>query len=210
MRDDGILDAVVDIARKHAAIEQILFCPVGAKANDAPGPTRRQAGNLGKFLCAGVVDVHARLRRHDGFGLLRVFGGHRLRGSRLRMTECPNCSSGGACHEHDDCRELDSSWHAPILRLLMGRQQEKQGGRQEKYLTPLGLCPYLGGDAEPPPSRPSPPSWNNHAGGLLWPELTRPERSKRYTQARRRMTLVGFSRLEQEFNPNRGQRQDER
>jgi hypothetical protein len=25
-------------------------------------------------------------------------------------------------------------------------------------------------DAEPPPLRPSPPSWNLHVGGLPWPE----------------------------------------
>jgi phosphoribosyl-ATP pyrophosphohydrolase/phosphoribosyl-AMP cyclohydrolase len=55
-------------------------------------------------------------------------------------------------------------------------------------------------DAEQPPFRPSPPSWNLHAGGLLWPDLKRPERSKK-PEARRRPKPAGFLAFRQKSKP---------
>jgi phosphoribosyl-AMP cyclohydrolase len=47
-------------------------------------------------------------------------------------------------------------------------------------------------DAEPLPSRPSPPSWSLHAGGLLWPEL-KTAREIKDSKARRRQSRRAFS-----------------
>ena len=49
MRDHIILDAVVDVAGKHATVEQILLGAIGPKAHNAPGPTGLHAGNFHKF-----------------------------------------------------------------------------------------------------------------------------------------------------------------
>jgi hypothetical protein len=46
-------------------------------------------------------------------------------------------------------------------------------------------------DAEPPPSRPSPSSWDIHAGGLPWPEVDGQRDRKKYTSPPAK-TLVGF------------------
>jgi hypothetical protein len=46
-------------------------------------------------------------------------------------------------------------------------------------------------DAERPPSRPFPPSWNIHAGGLPWPEVDGQRDQKKYPSPPA-MKLAGF------------------
>ena len=61
VRDDVGLDAVVNVAGKYPAIEQIPLGAVGAKTHNAPGPAWRHARDFEQFISARVVDVDARL-----------------------------------------------------------------------------------------------------------------------------------------------------
>jgi len=82
MRDDVVLDAVVNVAGKHAVIEQVLLGAVRPEAHNSACPTGRHSGNFEKFVNAGVIDVDAHLRRRNWFGLRRG-----LRIVRLRNRE---------------------------------------------------------------------------------------------------------------------------
>ena len=68
VRDDVVLDPVVDFAGDDALIEQILLGAVGPEAHNAAGPAARHAGNLQQLIDGGVIDIDARLRRRSGCG----------------------------------------------------------------------------------------------------------------------------------------------
>jgi hypothetical protein len=72
-------------------------------------------------------------------------------------------------------------------------------------LTPKGLSRTLNADAEPPPSRPPPSSWDIHAGGLLWPELIG-QRDRREIPKPAGEYAGGFFAFEQKLQ----QRQDQK
>jgi len=58
--NDGILDAIIDPARHHPAIQKIVLDPIRAKAHDARGP--RSFGSfqgLSAALDRRVIDVDA-------------------------------------------------------------------------------------------------------------------------------------------------------
>jgi hypothetical protein len=120
--DDGILDAVIDVIRKNAAFEEVRLGAVGAEADDAGGPGGRHAGNLAEFIHAGVIDVDARSGWWSGFGLLRG-----LRRAGLRMARDGAQARGKKENQNrgEKHRALLAELHAFILRLLMGRRQEK-------------------------------------------------------------------------------------
>jgi len=71
MGDDVVLDAVVDRARDHAALDQISFGAVGPEAHNASGPACRHAWHFEQFAHAGMIDVDALFR---GRSILRRFG----------------------------------------------------------------------------------------------------------------------------------------
>jgi hypothetical protein len=121
MRDDPILDAVVDVGGKHAVIEKVPLGAVGAKADDAGGPGGRHAGNLEQFGHAGAIDVDARRGWWSGFGFGRGLRGAGLRkaGGTLARGEIKNQNCG---EEH---YERFANLHAIILRPPMDRRQEK-------------------------------------------------------------------------------------
>lgn len=64
MRDDGILNALIDSGRQNAAVYQIIFCMVGTETHDARGPDARDAEDLHKLFGGCVVDVDAVFRRY--------------------------------------------------------------------------------------------------------------------------------------------------
>src|SRR5580700_9012889 len=74
MRDDEVLDAVIDFTAYDALVEKILLGAVGPETNNAFRPAWGQARHLQQLVHAGVVNVYALLRwrrrgrclRHSG------------------------------------------------------------------------------------------------------------------------------------------------
>jgi hypothetical protein len=63
MRDDVILDAVVDLVRDDAFVEQVVLSAIRSIANDARRPGARHPWRLHQFFKACGVDVDPRFRR---------------------------------------------------------------------------------------------------------------------------------------------------
>lgn len=63
VRDDVVLNAAVHFASNHAVIEQILLRPIGAKADDSPGPGARHPRRPHKLVRRGVIDIDPRFGR---------------------------------------------------------------------------------------------------------------------------------------------------
>src|SRR6202041_444679 len=57
--DDVILDANVDFARDHSAINDFVFGSIGAEADDAYGPWASHAGDLQQLVNRCQVDIDA-------------------------------------------------------------------------------------------------------------------------------------------------------
>jgi hypothetical protein len=64
-------------------------------------------------------------------------------------------------------------------------------------------------NAERPPSRPFPPSWDNHVGGLPWPEVSGQRDQKKYPSPPA-MKLAGFFVLGQKIKPESKSSPEER
>jgi hypothetical protein len=101
MGDDVVLDAVVDVAGKDTAFQQVLFGPIGAEADDASGPCGWEAGNLGELVDGGAVDVDA---GGSGRGRLRRVR-RRLRAG-LRLAKSDRCGAGEGEGKEDDWRSM--------------------------------------------------------------------------------------------------------
>jgi hypothetical protein len=105
--DDVILDAVIDVAWKDAAFQQVLFGAVGAEADDARGPGGREAGNFGQLVSGGAVDIDAVGRRRGRFGvrLLKPGVRSRLHGERRAKNYSQQQKSCGVSHDSilDQC-----------------------------------------------------------------------------------------------------------
>ncbi len=64
VRDDVVLDSVVNFTRYNAVVEQILFRPIRAKAYDTLGPCAGHPGRFHQFVHRGVVDIDSRFGRN--------------------------------------------------------------------------------------------------------------------------------------------------
>jgi len=71
MRNDEVLDAVVDLAGDDAAIDEIVFGVIGAKTDDACRPDTRHSRYLEELIEGRGVDIGSILRRGDGGGASR-------------------------------------------------------------------------------------------------------------------------------------------
>lgn len=93
-------------------------------------------------------------------------------------------------------------WQRQTTTSQCGVQARKRMGGS-RLDTARGFPVTFQSDAEPPPSRSPPSSWDLHAGGLPWPELRSATRFKRF-QARRRTKPAGFF-MRANSTPNQNQ-----
>ena len=66
MRDDVFPDAVIHLAGNNAAIDEVVFAPVGAVADDALRPGAGHAGHLQELIETRGVEIDARFGRGRG------------------------------------------------------------------------------------------------------------------------------------------------
>src|ERR1700691_1121111 len=74
MRDDEVLDAVIDFTAYDSLVEEIELGAIGPEAHNALRPAGGQARHLEQLGDAGVVNVYALLRRRRRCRCLRHSG----------------------------------------------------------------------------------------------------------------------------------------
>jgi hypothetical protein len=157
MRNHVVFDSVVDFAVQNALVDQVLLGAIRSEANNASGPTARHAGDFQQLIHSRMINVDPRLRRRRRCGCFRSLVGIAILVLRSRQQ-----ANAQDCDRQD--REFSASSHRSILCLARAGCKQTFDSR---------WCFHIGfqSDAEQPPSRSPPPSWDPHAGGLPWPEL---------------------------------------
>ena len=122
MRDDVILDAIVDFAGKYAMLEEICLGAIRAETDDAASPAGRHAGDLEELFHAGVIDVDAIFGRWNGFGFWRGL-------RRVGLCKTRDGARAYGEKENQNRGEKHRAWlaelHTFIFCLFMGRRQEE-------------------------------------------------------------------------------------